>query len=163
MAISNRPRFCTRITRSAFLQITQKHYSESSPPYRSVIMTTERRKRSNAEIETLLARHPDLKSLYDSISTLDGIEIEPDGKKSSIFHVYLSGRQGRFQAFLWILTPLYRSYVQWAEQPDPDGCRTIWKNMVKAANNPNGSELKNTRVEAIVAVTKMYVSSAAAK
>ena len=121
-----------------------------------------RRLRTAEELRQIFDEDPELKSLYDALGAIKNVTVQPDGRGSGVFNVYMSNRMGQYESFLRVNKTLHKSYVCWSHQSDfIDDCRKLWGTVVKNRSNPDGSELKrNINAETIIRIAKQYAATA---
>ena len=126
--------------------------------------SVKRQQRTDDEVREIFEQYPAVKQLYDELTRLDGICVQMDGKGECVFKVYLSGRTGPFESFLWVYKAIDKSQVGWAGQSSDlqNVCRKIWSGIVLSPSNVNGSQLKrDIGVRQIVEATRCYLEAVA--
>ena len=120
--------------------------------------------RTPDELFEIFDNAPTLGALYYSLAGIENITVQPDGTGESVFKVYLTGRLGKFEAFLWVNRKLDKSYIQWLHQAElADRCRELWGDVVKNRDNPDGSELQSgIDTDSIIRIAKRYAAVGAA-
>ncbi len=126
--------------------------------------SVKRQQRTDDEVREIFGQYPDVKQLHDELTRLDGVCVQMDGKGECVFKVYLSGRTGPFESFLWVYKAIDKSQVGWAGQSSDlqNVCREIWSGIVLSPTNVNGSQLKRgVGVGRILETTRRYLDAVA--
>lgn len=119
--------------------------------------------RSKEELEAVRHRSPEVCVLAERLQAeVPGLEVHADGDGACVFKVYLPGRTGPYESFLWIYEPVDCSYVSWEHVPGlTDVCRRHFAHLVKNAANRNGSYVRDgAAVDEIVAAVRAFVGEA---
>lgn len=127
---------------------------------------TQRRIRTEDEVERFLAADPSLRELKDGLESIPGLEVDADGEGEGLFKVYLRNCKAPFESFLWIKRPRRgRIYATWQHGSKRDGTqrscpvgKSIWARIVKSPEKPNGSEVRESvPLEQVFAAVREYV------
>ncbi len=120
-----------------------------------------RRTRTPDELKEILKQDLILQTLRDALQTIENIEVHADGIGKCVFKVYITGRTGRHESFLWLHTPINENnklYAAWGDQPVTDKafCQSLWASYVKSPQK-GGSYLKSdVTIPTIIRVVEQY-------
>jgi hypothetical protein len=119
-----------------------------------------RKVHSDEELRQIFHDNLDLDRLYRELDGLQNVVVLPCGSGSNVFQVYLPGRVGAYEAFLYVREPFDRSLVNWASQGElANVCRDLWGPFVKKPKNPNASQLReNVDIDDVLEKVKQYAA-----